>query len=145
MDSYLSKPVSARQLADAIRLVVPDASPVELQIDLRTVLDRTGGDKELVNELVEAFIPNSAIVMERIRTALLSSDYEALERGAHLYKGSAAVLELSDLVETSAALEQAARARDAEAVKTLVNRIETQTSRAVASLTTIVQEAQCAS
>ena len=52
------------------------------------VMERVGGDVELLMEIVEIFIGDYPRLMSNIKNAITQSDSKGLERNAHALKGS---------------------------------------------------------
>ncbi|MFQ5586427.1 MAG: response regulator [Thermodesulfobacteriota bacterium] len=106
MDGYVSKPLKAEELFEAIGKLCPspaetgtavgdgsvpaDVAPEGSEVfDRKAVLDRVEGDKELFKELVELFLKNTPQLMGEIRDAVSRGDASQLEHSAHTLKGSA--------------------------------------------------------
>ncbi len=99
MDGYVSKPIDARRLFQAIESVVagggepqPDAAADETadeRIDTGAILSRVDGDLELLAETVDLFLNGLPGLLGEIREALSNKDGNALKRAAHVLKGSA--------------------------------------------------------
>jgi signal transduction histidine kinase/CheY-like chemotaxis protein/HPt (histidine-containing phosphotransfer) domain-containing protein len=105
MDAYVSKPIQARLLFEAIASVVPmtaadvtmQEKPVPEKVQLDTgvfnsegALAMLDGDTELFVELVKLFMTESVDLQDQIHDAIEQHDAERLERAAHSLKGSAA-------------------------------------------------------
>ena len=115
MDAYVSKPIEARLLFEAIASVVPvnvpeasaaerpvpesrprdsasaeDARPDTDIFNSEGALAMLDGDTELFGELVKLFMSESVDLLDQIRDAIEQRDANRLERAAHSLKGSAA-------------------------------------------------------
>jgi CheY-like chemotaxis protein/HPt (histidine-containing phosphotransfer) domain-containing protein len=105
MDAYVSKPIQARLLFEAIASVVPATvadvttveKPVPMPARLATeifnsegALAMLDGDIELFGELVKLFLNESVELQDQIHDAIEQHDAKQLERAAHSLKGSAA-------------------------------------------------------
>src|SRR5688572_8557274 len=62
----------------------PDAS----MIDVDAVLERVGGDDELLREIIDIFLEEYPGLVADIVSSLQNRDGHALERSAHTLKGS---------------------------------------------------------
>jgi HPt (histidine-containing phosphotransfer) domain-containing protein len=59
-------------------------------IDRSVILDRVGGDEELLREISAIFLEEYPTLIEEIRSAVGNQDATGLERAAHTLKGSVA-------------------------------------------------------
>jgi len=96
MDEYLTKPLDPRQLCLVVEEMAVARAPAAgsgnggwLSAVPTQVLDRVGGDRELLAEISRRRrrCPRH---LERIRAALDARDGESLRRAAHGLKGAAA-------------------------------------------------------
>jgi CheY-like chemotaxis protein len=105
-DGYVSKPVQFKELFDTIdRLTPPElgakrrtpipggATPDPTAespsaFDERVALERTGGDRELLRELIAVFLSEIPNWMQTLRGALERRDAPALRITAHAVKGA---------------------------------------------------------
>jgi len=123
-DDYLTKPIRATDLYDALGRLKPGASPAQ-SADLaiyepprRTVFDvalalaRVEGDRELLDEIIRIFCEQCPKTMAEIQTAIRLADVSLLERAAHSLKGAASNLGASDVSQSASELEHAARSGD---------------------------------
>jgi two-component system sensor histidine kinase/response regulator len=96
MDGYVAKPVRPAELWQAIESVVPafggpdaSASGAGPAANREAVLARTGGDVELLRELVALYRADYPRLVEEIRLAIRDGDAARLRRTAHTLKGVA--------------------------------------------------------
>ncbi len=102
MDGYVSKPILPGELFEAIdRLILPadrdgpaapSTPPLSEVLDRAEVLDRVGGDGELLKELVRVFLDSWPRQLAELRAALERRDVRALGRAAHTLKGTVGTL-----------------------------------------------------
>lgn len=59
-------------------------------LDRALILDRVGGDEDLLREITGIFLEEYPSLIEEIRTAVGGGDAKRLERAAHTLKGSVA-------------------------------------------------------
>jgi CheY-like chemotaxis protein len=113
MDDFLLKPFRKEELSDKIKKWLPSASPSEpagkssgalseITDDVRSGLKRLEEDygKEMVQKILEMFIPDAESRIARIDQAIKQEDFRALEESAHGLKSGAANIgatEISDL------------------------------------------------
>ncbi len=81
-------------------------------IDRREMLDRLGGDIELVTELVELFLEESPKLLLEVQLAVRCRDAKAIERTAHRLKTSAGRFGMNQAVKTALRLEVSGRTSD---------------------------------
>jgi two-component system sensor histidine kinase/response regulator len=95
MDGYVAKPVRPAELWQAIESVVPaagepgSATGAAPAANREAVLARTGGDVDLLRELVALYRADYPRLLEEIRLAVHSGDTARLRRAAHTLKGVA--------------------------------------------------------
>ncbi|MBF0567272.1 MAG: response regulator [Nitrospirae bacterium] len=100
MTDYLTKPLDASTLYEIIEKhtknteirstaakKVPKTLPV---LDKDEVLGRLGGDKDILNEMMKAFIVDAPVQIDRLKELSGAKDIEGLKNQAHLIKGMSA-------------------------------------------------------
>jgi PAS domain S-box-containing protein len=124
MDEYIAKPVRAKVLFETIaRLLgepVPSAPPEEHRsagstIPWSDVLAAIGDDRELLRELIEAFLQESPQLVRGIEEAIAARDGEALQRQAHSLKSAIQFFGLKRATELARRLEDIGRAQTFDA------------------------------
>jgi CheY-like chemotaxis protein/HPt (histidine-containing phosphotransfer) domain-containing protein len=104
MDGYVTKPVRARELFDAIAEALGETARVEANtatdshssgptegsqiMDWSVALDAVGGDRELLKEIVVAFLEEYPGLLAEIRRTIDRGDAPGLRLAAHRLKGS---------------------------------------------------------
>ena len=125
MDGYVSKPLQPRVLFDVLESLAPTAvpepspserepaarelpkeQPLRLLFDEAIALDRVGGDRELLKELMETYRAESPQWLADIRGAIPRSDAAALRRAAHTLKGAVSIFGAVNAVNAAQHLEQ---------------------------------------
>jgi HPt (histidine-containing phosphotransfer) domain-containing protein len=86
------------------------ADKVASHVDREALLERLGGDTDLLSELIGIFHQHSADVLARLHVAALSGDAAGAERAAHTLKGMLAQLSADGAAQTASRLEQMGRA-----------------------------------
>ncbi len=86
-------------------------------IDYPSVLERIGGDKSFLKELLNLYFEDFSEKYERLQKALEQKNFELIRELGHGLKGSSANLSLTFLQETSRHLEMAGRERNLEKAK----------------------------
>jgi PAS domain S-box-containing protein len=129
MDGYLSKPIQVRDLLDLTREY--EARPVQaLEVshpqvpqegrppgdaepaDWSALLDRLGGDAQLLSELIEIYLSESPSLLAAAQRALHEMNGRELARFAHSIKGAAGNFLARATVETAEQLEAFAEQED---------------------------------
>lgn len=93
-------------------------------IDTSLGLLSTGGDSELLNELVLIFIQMVPAQLEKMTTAFAAGDCETTRREAHSLKGAAGALGAAGIQKLAAEIEDLAVKGELETTKPLVASIE---------------------
>jgi two-component system, sensor histidine kinase and response regulator len=101
MDGYLSKPLRARELIDAIEQVIPDQPPSAPVADVQgdgltgaggfdrvAVLEVVEGDLALLHELAKVFLADTPALIIGLREAVVSRNPHRIATLAHRLKGS---------------------------------------------------------
>jgi CheY-like chemotaxis protein len=129
MDDYLTKPLRKEDLKGALERwlpapIQPQASPapgaeektegqdtgsLPMIFDAASMIRNIGGDRALMEELVDLFLQRYQAMLEAIRAALANGDRQAVEQAAHLLKGTASNLCASEVVRSAGQLEAVGR------------------------------------
>ena len=112
MDDYLTKPIDARKLYALIEagLAVDPEEPqpsvaTAAAFDRAEVLRRLEGDDQLLREVIDLFIQDSASLIDKLRRAVERKDAAEVCAAAHRLKGSASNLAAGPVTEAARALE----------------------------------------
>jgi len=144
MDDYVSKPVSPKALAEALRKWLPgeDRSqesgvrsqnegretgearqPLPAIWDRAAMLARLMDDEELAETIIEGFLADVPRQIEALRGYLEAGDAAGAERQAHTIKGASANVGGERLRAVALELEQAGKAGDLESIKTRMDEL----------------------
>ncbi len=149
MNDYLSKPVSAGALLDAIaKWLGPQDSatlrPGNLVPSIAdaaaTVFDRTGmmarlmGDETLAAKVVNSFLTDIPCQLQALKEQLQYGDVARSERSAHCIKGAAANVGGEQVRRVASELEKAAKARNLEGAKAYAANLEAEFDRLRAAM-----------
>ena len=120
MDDYVSKPISASKLFQAIEALVP-AEPEEealasagpagdghkpVSLNAEGLIRSFENDQQLFQELVEIFLNDSPQMISALRDSLKSADARTFKRTAHSLKGMLRNFQAESAAETAFELEQ---------------------------------------
>ncbi|MDP2783485.1 MAG: ATP-binding protein [Sulfurimicrobium sp.] len=131
MDGYVSKPLRKQELLAAIENVLAmrgaiTQGPLEEsatgKIDVEELMERVGGDMELLVQLVKMFFAGLPESRNEIAAAIAAADSEALEYAAHSLKGMLGTFAARDGHELAWRLEEMGHSGElAGAAETLAN------------------------
>jgi len=105
-----------------------------LAFDPEEALERVGGDRELLHEILELFFEETPGLMEQIRGAFAAGDVKTLERAAHSLKGSVGAFGARAAGEAAQNLETAAREKDLAGAAPALAALEPETARLTEAL-----------
>jgi HPt (histidine-containing phosphotransfer) domain-containing protein len=127
MDSYLAKPIDVEELISTVetcaeggRAPLPGTAAAiaagQLPVfDPAAALKHSGGDRNLLKEVVGLFRADYHGSLRQIQSAIQTGDAEQLRLGAHALKGALATVGSPAGREAAFALEQIGRVGDIEA------------------------------
>jgi CheY-like chemotaxis protein/HPt (histidine-containing phosphotransfer) domain-containing protein len=156
MDFYLTKPVRAAELYEALEAAVPrsassdavatsSASPLphssSCSFDRADTLARLGDDRELLAQMVELFRAESPQMLSAIRSSVASRDAPALALSAHALNGSVGIFGLTESLDSVRELERMGRAGVLVGASERFTMLEDQVARLERDLATWLQPA----
>jgi HPt (histidine-containing phosphotransfer) domain-containing protein len=131
MDGYVSKPISSKEVAEAIAGILPqrDESTPVIHREVKSAdptlpaapgivwnvgetLERLGGDEKLFQEVIEIFLDDVPKHMASLRRAIAAGDAEGVEGAAHTLKGELGYLGVSEVSQKARELEELGRNSD---------------------------------
>jgi PAS domain S-box-containing protein len=117
MDAYLAKPLRGRDLFAAIESALeparmPASTETAAAIDEARLLERVGGDREALRELVNVFLTDAPSLLARIKEAIDAKDTRAVQAAAHTVKGAVSNFAASSATEAAARLQQTGEGND---------------------------------
>lgn len=94
----------------------PQSSAVtdRMPIDIDAVVREFGGDRTLINTVIERFIEDAEEQIDALHKAIADHDGESLRREAHKIRGAAANLTASALAEAAGSIEALAESQEFE-------------------------------
>ena len=157
MNDYVTKPISAQALADAVERWLPRdedpvtpahapagpvaAVPATAEAPEAPVFDRAGlmarlmDDEDLARIVVDGFLEDAPKQIEALRTCLGAGDAPGALRAAHTIKGASATVGAEALRAVAFEMELAAVAGDFEAVEARLPDLESQLARLKEAMT----------
>ncbi len=114
MDGYVSKPIRAPELFEAMDAVLGGAAgpapapapPAEGVLDFKEALEHVGGDTRLLRELAAVFVAEAPKMRGAIGDALEARDAQRLRRAAHTLKGASSTFGAHAAFEAASRLEK---------------------------------------
>ena len=148
MDGYVSKPINLQELYGQIDNLFPiskedeeqepDTERGEGMVHREALLERVGGDEDLLKELAELFMDDSLRLVDRIRRAVMQKDADELEKASHGLKGSVLNFEAKKVADIAQALETMGRNRDITQAQNVVDELEKRIEALRAELKAII-------
>ena len=155
MDAYMAKPLQPRELADTIASVLPPgvagAAPPEPAdrpcpvpapagpVDLPKLLERVGGDRRALAELVRIFRADWPKQAERLRSAIRGGDAAALRAAAHALKGAVSNFAAAAATEAALSLQKMGEAGRLVGAEVVLERLEGEVAALLAALAAVVR------
>jgi HPt (histidine-containing phosphotransfer) domain-containing protein len=150
MDGYVSKPIRAHELVETIAAVTSRddrGAAVEVTsapntsgpaVDAATLLANVGNDLASASSLVAIFLEVCPAQMTSVREAIAHLDSQAVERAAHLLKGSVGALCAPAALAAAQQLEDMGRTGELSGAEEACCALEGEVARLSSSLTDLV-------
>ena len=154
MDAYLAKPLQPRELVSAIASALGSASPGPAApadgasgplpttvgaVDLPRLLERVGGDRKALADLVRIFRADSPKQVARLRDAVRESDSAALRAAAHALKGAVSNFAAPGATEAALRLQKMGDAGQLAGAAAALERLEGEIEALLAALAAAVR------
>lgn len=94
-----------------MRTTPHDGTEAESPLDVADALSRLDDDRELLCEIIEIFLEDAPLLLDKTRRAVMANDPVGLQRAAHNLKGLAVTLSASDVASAASRLEHMASTR----------------------------------
>jgi two-component system sensor histidine kinase/response regulator len=140
MDGYLAKPIEPAMLfsvvedAEAGSAAAPAAVPRPAGVDQQSLLERLGGDRALLLDVVDLFLADCPPRLTAIKAAVETRNLATLRAEAHALKGAASNLSAGALFEAASLLERVAAEGRADAAEAAWRRLSVEASHALDQL-----------
>jgi signal transduction histidine kinase/DNA-binding response OmpR family regulator len=145
MDDYLAKPVSSREIADAIRRIFPLAPAAAVASGRSNpwtaarALAQVEGDEKLLHEIVAIFVDEAPKLLAALRQAIASRNLEQVERTAHNLKGQLGYVGATAAAQKSRELEDSGHRGDLARAQRIVDELEKEITEVMESMRQAVQ------
>jgi PAS domain S-box-containing protein len=145
MDGYIAKPIQPPDLWRAIQAIVPAAEepPTALPADVldpAAVLASVGGDRALLQEVVQLFSAQVARWLAEMHESLGRGDAGRLRRVVHTLKGAVSNFGTGAAYREAQRLDTLARAGELEQAATTCSDLEKQLNRLLPALAAFARE-----
>lgn len=155
MDGYLPKPLRSQELDEILeRYVALKQSSIGLHegtarkpaaqnqaVDARDLLDRIGGDREFLMELLGTFRDDYKKQLETMKAALKSGDSAELARAAHSLKGALSNLAAEPAAALTAVIEAGGKVGDLHQAEAALRDLEPELNRVIEAISALCREA----
>ncbi len=139
MDGYISKPINAQELYEVIEHIMgtfekePQQQPIPAKaatvLDKTAILDRVGGDVDLLKEIVALFLEDSPRLLAEIREAFQNGNPELMSRAAHTLKGSVSNFAAESATRAALRVENSGRSLDLAEAPEAIMQLEREMGR----------------
>jgi CheY-like chemotaxis protein len=138
MDDYISKPVQAKELQEAMDRQLGKVAPPQEVFNEKMLLDRLDGDKELFREILQTFLQDAPLQIEKLKQALEEGDLSQTEKQAHSLKGAAMNIGGIALQAVAFDLEVSGKNRDLNQARPLIQKLNKEFKSLQKALTSLV-------
>jgi signal transduction histidine kinase/DNA-binding response OmpR family regulator len=149
MDDYLTKPLDPAELFAAVeRIAVQVGSPQarlaaqEADSAADEILRRVDGNHDLARRITAVFLNDTPSLLDELRDAVESGNWNEAAALAHRLKGSAANFPLEEVVACAARLEIASRRADASSAVATFERLEDEVEDGLLALQLVLSRLQ---
>jgi signal transduction histidine kinase/DNA-binding response OmpR family regulator len=115
MDGYMTKPFHQSLLFEVVEQGSAGASTKPVALNRSELMERLGGDTELLAEVIDLFLSDCPKRLADIKAAVDAGDAERLRTAAHALKGAAGTIAAASVFEASQMLERLGAERRIEA------------------------------
>jgi PAS domain S-box-containing protein len=153
MDAYLSKPVRAARLHEAIESIVTKRAAetaiggdgtcggeTASSLDWSIALGATGGDRELLREVMGEFLTEYPRLIEQAQAAILADDAPTASRTAHTIKGALRTLGANSAGSRAEELEKQLRSGSLDSANELLGVLTDEVDSLVPEILAFVRE-----
>ncbi|MEE8432368.1 MAG: response regulator [Candidatus Desulfatibia sp.] len=138
MNDYISKPIDSQKFLAIIAKYTADADAANhktadsIEQDKADIfnkdelLNRTGGDKELLEELLNLFLKNFPDQLQALKQALQNNDTEQVTHQAHTIRGASANLGAYALKNAALSMETAGKDNDPVLAQAALKQLESE-------------------
>ncbi len=92
-------------------------------MDIEKALERSMGDKEFLEEILQEFVSSMPQQLEALETAVTGGDGESIAHQAHTMKGASANLGADDMAAIALKLEQMGKESDLSGARQAIDEL----------------------
>ncbi len=153
MDGYLAKPLQSRELEKAIEAVLAGrqprppgtvrttASAAAAVLDESRLIERVGGDRRALAQIVRVFREDHPRQVARIREAIRAADAGALRAAAHALKGAVSNFAADRATAAALRLQQLGERGELDGAAEALERLERELAAVCSALLALVPRA----
>ena len=145
MNDYVTKPISAKVLSEIVAKWLPNhaedsatlatSPPIgaaedvnrqhgKIVFDHEDMMRRMMDDQEIAQDVIQAFLEDIPLQIERLRQSILNNKFSVSERISHSIKGAAANVSGSCLHDVASNMEQAGKNQNSSLLESLLPELE---------------------
>jgi len=150
MDGYVSKPISVQEVYEVIDRILGSAEPAAhgsadspstgQRLDKAQLMERVGGDADLLKEIVTIFLDDYPVLLTDIRNACEQRNPHSLEKSAHALKGAVGNFSAESAVRAALKLETMGRERNMEEAPRALAQLEREIGQLATQLGVLKEE-----
>ncbi len=148
MDGYLAKPLQAKELSAAIEAALAGVTPRLVEavapapaaaiVDEATLLERVGGDRRALGQIVRVFRTDAPRQLVRIRSAVRAADAGALRAAAHALKGAVSNFAAARATEAALQLQRLGESGELDGAEEALRRLQGEMAELLSTLQSLV-------
>jgi two-component system sensor histidine kinase/response regulator len=153
MDDYLAKPINPTELTRVINRwrhgrktsPVKPAKPIPEErsgesFDLSKILERLGGDEDLLREVLQLFLETAEENMVSLKDGINSGDTGQIQTAAHAIKGAAANIIANGVKEAADEIEHLVKENKLDRAGVQAESLEAELARLVEAISAYIQD-----
>jgi PAS domain S-box-containing protein len=143
MDAYVPKPLRARELFAAMERALEQGQRLPVEegegpaIEEDRLLERVGGDRKALEQLIGLFLDDAPRQLELIRLAIDAGDARALRTAAHSLKGAVSNFAASAATQIAGRLQQMGERAELDEADASVTALEREIGRVCQALSEV--------
>ncbi len=151
MDGYLAKPLQPRELSAAIEAALAgrrahapetaEGAPAAAAMDESKLMERVGGDRQALAQIVRLFRTDAPRQLVRIRSAIRAGDAVRLRAAAHALKGAVSNFAAARATEAALQLQRLGESGELVRAGAALQRLEGELAGLLSALQALVGQA----